>query len=90
MKTKKIQPKIPVKAIPRSIDKYTRVSDAIGYIESGYVVLPNNAPWVADFIKECEAFTADDAHDNDDQIDVLCDAISHMLHNGRTAVADTL
>lgn len=87
---KKIQPKIPVKAIPRSIDKYTRVSDVLGYIESGYVMLPNNAPWVADFIKECEAFTADDAHDNDDQIDVLCDAISHMLHNGRVSVADTL
>lgn len=87
---KKLKPKIPVKAIPRSIDKYTRVSDVVSYIESGYVVLPNNAAWVADFIKECEEFTADDAHDNDDQIDVLCDAISDMLHNGRTAIADTL
>ena len=87
---KVIKPKIPVKAIPRSIDKYTRVSDVLGYIESGYVVLPNNAPWVADFIKECEEFTADDAHDNDDQIDALCDAISDMLHNGRVSVGDTL
>ena len=87
---KTIKPKIPVKAIPRSTDKYTRVSDILSYIESGYVRLPNNAPWVADFIKECEEFTADDAHDNDDQIDVLCDAISDMLHSGRTSIADTL
>lgn len=87
---KKIKPKIPVKAIPRNIDKYTRVSDVLGYIESGYVVLPANAPWVAEFIAECEAFTADDAHDHDDQIDTMCDAISDMLHSGRVAVADTL
>lgn len=87
---KVLKPKIPVKAVPRSVDKYSRVSDVLSYIESGYIVLPNNAPWVADFIKECEEFTADDAHDNDDQIDVLCDAISDMLHSGRTSIADTL
>lgn len=87
---KKIKPAIPVKAIPRSIDKYTRVSDVLGYIESGHVVLPANAPWVHEFVKECEAFTADDAHDHDDQIDTLCDAISNMLHNGRTSIAEML
>lgn len=87
---KKIKPKIPVKAIPRSIDKYTRVSDVLGYIESGYVKLPEGAPWVHDFIAECEAFTADDAHDHDDQIDTMCDAISNMLHNGKASIAETL
>ncbi len=76
-----IKPRIPVKAIPRSIDKLTRVQDVLGYIESGYVMLPDNAPWVRDFIAECEAFTADDAHDYDDQIDPMCDAISDMLNN---------
>ena len=87
---KKIKPVIPVKAIPRSIDKYTRVSDVLGYIESGFVRLPMNAPWVHEFIKECEAFTADDAHEYDDQVDTMCDAISNMLHNGRPNVGDTL
>jgi predicted phage terminase large subunit-like protein len=87
---KKIRPAIPVKAIPRSVDKYTRVSDVLGYIESGYVVLPENAPWVHDFIKECEAFTSDDAHDYDDQIDPMCDAISDMLHQGRANAEDWL
>lgn len=87
---KKIKPVIPVKAIPRNIDKYTRVSDVLGYIESGYVRLPTNASWVSDFIAECEAFTADDAHDHDDQIDTMCDAISEMLHNGRPNAKDIL
>lgn len=87
---KKIRPAIPVKAIPRSVDKYTRVSDVLGYIESGYVVLPENAPWVYEFIKECEAFSADDSHDYDDQIDPMCDAISDMLHNGRPKQEDWL
>ena len=78
---KVLKPKIPVNAIPRSIDKLTRVQDILGYIESGYVMLPDGAPWVRDFIAECEAFTADDAHDYDDQIDPMCDAISDMLNN---------
>ena len=87
---KVLKPKIPVKAIPRSIDKLTRVQDSIGFIESGYVMLPENAPWVHDFIAECEAFTADDAHDYDDQIDTLCDAISDMLHNSNNSIKDML
>ena len=78
---KVLKPKIPVNAIPRSIDKLTRVQDILGYIESGYVMLRDGAPWVRDFIAECEAFTADDAHDYDDQIDPMCDAISDMLNN---------
>ena len=85
-----IKPKIPVKAIPRSVDKFTRVMDVLGYIESGYVMIPENAPWVHDFIAECEAFTADDAHDYDDQIDPMIDAISDMLHNRTPNLKDML
>ena len=87
---KKLKPKIPVKAIPRSIDKLTRVMDVQGYIQSGYVKLPANAPWVHDYISECEAFTANDSHKHDDQVDVTCDAISDMLHNGNSSIKDML
>ena len=80
-----VRPSIPVKAIPRSIDKYTRVNDILGFIESGYVMIPENAPWVHDFVSECESFTADDAHDYDDQIDPMCDAISDMLNESTRA-----
>jgi predicted phage terminase large subunit-like protein len=71
--------KIPVFGIQRNIDKLTRVQDVLSYIESGFVYLPDNAHFVADFISECEAFTADDGHDHDDQIDPMCDAINDML-----------
>lgn len=85
---KKIKPRIPVKPIPRGsgANKLTRVMDVQGYIESGYVKLPMDAPWVTDFIAECESFTADDTHAHDDQIDPMCDAISQMLHNGKTSL----
>lgn len=74
-----ITPAIPVKAISRSLDKYTRLQDVLGFIESGHVMLPESAPWVSDFIAECESFTADDAHDHDDQIDPMIDAINMMM-----------
>ena len=73
--------RIPIKGIERSTDKLTRVMDVVSYIESGYVVLPEEASWVSDFIAECEAFTADDTHAHDDQIDPMADAINDLLAN---------
>lgn len=75
--------KIPIRAIQRNVDKLTRVQDVMSYIESGYVMLPANAAFVSDFVSECEAFTADNAHDHDDQIDPMCDAINDMLAGSR-------
>jgi len=71
--------KIPIKAIQRNKDKYTRFMGVAGYIESGYVCLPANAPFLHDFISECEAFTSDDSHKHDDQIDPMLDAINGMI-----------
>jgi len=70
---------MPVQAIQRSRDKFSRVMDAISYIESGYVKLPAAQDWVSDFISECEAFTSDNTHAFDDQIDPMLDAIKEML-----------
>lgn len=75
----KREAKIPIRAIQRTTDKLTRLQDVLSYIESGYVVLPSESSYISDFIKECEAFTADDAHDHDDQIDPMIDAINDML-----------
>lgn len=72
---------IPIFAIQRNKDKYTRVLDVQGYIEAGYVSIPDNLPFVSDFVAECEAFTADDSHAHDDQIDPMCDAIVEMLQS---------
>lgn len=71
-------PIIPLEPKERSKDKYTEVSDALPYIESGYVHIPEDAPWVSDFTRECDEFTADDTHAHDDQIDPMCDAIDDI------------
>jgi len=70
---------IPVKGIERNTDKVLRVMDALPYIDVGSVYIPESAPWVSDFIQECEAFTADMSHSHDDQIDPMLDAIHTML-----------
>ena len=73
-----------MKGIERVSDKLTRVMDVVSYIESGLVFIPEDAPWVNDFVAECEAFTADDTHAHDDQIDPMVDAINDMLAKRRS------
>lgn len=70
---------IPVGAIERNKDKLTRVMDVLGYIEAGMLMVPEDATFTNDFIEECEAFTADDTHAHDDQIDPMVDAAGDML-----------
>ncbi|MCH0685584.1 phage terminase large subunit [Escherichia coli] len=67
----------PVKAIQRNKDKYTRLFDVQGYIESGYVYLPASAEWVNDFLAEMESITSD-FKTHDDQLDPMMDAIEEM------------
>lgn len=74
-------PLSPPTGIQRNNDKYSRVMDSVAYIESGYVVLPDQAPWVSDFVAECEAFTAEGSGSHDDQIDPMCDAIKIMFRS---------
>jgi len=71
--------RIPVFGIPRNIDKYSRVQDALPSIEAGHVFIPAEAVWVGGFVQEAESFTADDSHEHDDQIDPMCDAIKELL-----------
>lgn len=75
------QPAIPVQAVQRTKDKYTRVQDVIAYIEIGLCAIPEDAPFTSDFLEEHEAFKADDTHDHDDQVDTTVDAIMDMLSN---------
>lgn len=71
--------KMPVKGIERSTDKFSRFMDVQAYIEAGLVCVPEDAPWLTDFVAECEALTADDTHAYDDQIDPMIDAINDLL-----------
>ena len=67
---------IPITPIQRDKDKVTRAYDAVPEIEAGNVMLPENAPWLSDFLSEAEAFP-NGAHD--DQLDPMMDAIADML-----------
>lgn len=73
---------IPVEGIQRSKDKYTRFMDVQGHIESGYVHIPEEAPWLSDFLMECEEVTAE-FNTHDDQIDPMMDAINDIMNNKR-------
>lgn len=80
---------IPIKAVGVDTDKYTRVLGVQAYIQSGYVYLPEDEPWLLDFTSECEAFTATDSHAHDDQVDTLVMAIKE-LKSGNVDFLDIL
>lgn len=62
---------IPVIAIPREKDKYTRALDAVPACAAGLIMLPQSAPWLKEFEAEVAAFP-DGAFD--DQVDPFIDA----------------
>lgn len=62
-----------------SKDKYTRVYAITPIIEAGMVYLEKDAPYLFDFLDECESFTADDTHPHDDQVDAMVYAINGMI-----------
>lgn len=75
---------IPVVPVQRNKDKISRAHDAAPFIESGNVVLPQDAPWLSDFLAEVSAFPAG-AHD--DQLDPMFDAVNLVQRMPTTKVA---
>lgn len=63
---------IPITPVQRNNDKLSRAHDAAPFIESGNVLLPQDAPWLSDFLSEASSFPGG-AHD--DQLDPMFDAI---------------
>lgn len=78
------EPRVLVSPIKRTKDKLTRWMDAHPHIEAGDVMLPSDAPWLSDFLRECQDLAPNDTHPHDDQVDALCDAISDMLGSDKT------
>jgi predicted phage terminase large subunit-like protein len=64
---------LPVIAVQRNKDKISRGYDAAPFIETGNVLLPQDAPWLSDFLAEVAVFPSG-AHD--DQLDPMFDAIN--------------
>lgn len=67
---------VPVVAIERNRDKVTRAYDAAPLIESGNVLLPQNAQWLSDFLAESRTFPN---AQHDDMLDPMMDAVADML-----------
>lgn len=65
-----------------SKSKYTRVYVITPIIEAYMIYLPKDAPYLKEFLDECESFTANDTHPHDDQIDPMVYAINGMIVQG--------
>lgn len=61
--------------VQRNKDKLSRGYDAAPFIESGNVLLPQDAPWLSDLLAEASTFPGG-AHD--DQLDPMFDAIANV------------
>ena len=52
-------------------DKFTRFNEIAADLESGYCHIPESAPWLLEFLSECEAFTGGKQDAHDDMVDCL-------------------
>ena len=69
--------RIPMLAVKADKDKISRANAITPLVESGHVFLPENAPWVADYIDQMAVFPAG-AHDEDP--DVTSQALNYLSH----------
>jgi predicted phage terminase large subunit-like protein len=77
----------PVISIPRGVDKLTRAMDSAPFVQAGQVLLPQEAPWLSEFLSEAAAFPKG-AHD--DQLDPMMDAITDILGGGEVDYSQIL
>jgi predicted phage terminase large subunit-like protein len=68
-----------VEGIPRDRDKVSRAKSGAPEIKKGKVLLPLNAPWIGEYVREFHKFNSAMTHKYDDQIDPTLDAIEDNL-----------
>lgn len=76
---------IPVVALQRDKDKYTRALDVVPSVATGLVLVPKSAPWKSAFVSEYAAFPDGSF---DDQIDPFMDAVTEMCGGGTYTLAN--
>lgn len=80
--------RVPVVSIERDRDKLARALDCTPQLAVSALIIPDEAPWKLDFIKEILQFTgADDKHD--DQVDTVMDAVEETMIKG-SSMADVM
>lgn len=81
---------IPVLPLQADKDKLTRLEAVLAHVEAGNVELPNNPEQNKDLLNECEAFTRDDSHSHDDQVDTLVYGIMVGLSKLQVSILEVL
>jgi len=71
--------RIPVLPVKVDVNKVARANSATPLIEAGRVFLPENAPWLFDYIEELSAFPN---AEHDDQVDSTTQALAYMRGPG--------
>lgn len=77
---------MPMIEIPRAVDKVLRANDVTPHIKAGHVHIPEDAPWVSQYLLEFSEFPNGK---NDDQVDPTIDAIADLLQ-GSLYTLDTV
>jgi len=72
---------LPIEGLQRARDKLTRAMDVVGFVSSGQVFLPSDAPWLSDYLQELRQFPQGRY---DDQVDPTLDALADMLGGGQS------
>lgn len=81
---------IPVLPLQADKDKLTRLEAVLPHIEAGNVELPGTPEENKEFLNECEAFTRDDSHKHDDQVDTLVYGIMVGLSKLQVSILEVL
>lgn len=63
-------------------DKYTRFLEVSAELESGLCFIPESAPWLSEFLAQCEGFTGG----NQDTKDDYCDALIYAIKTARKGI----
>lgn len=79
---------IPVIPLQADKDKLTRLEAVLSHIEAGNVELADNPECNKELLDECEAFTRDDSHKHDDQVDTLVYGIMVGLSHFKASILD--
>jgi predicted phage terminase large subunit-like protein len=74
---------LPIEAQRPIGDKFTRLSAVIGYIESGLVMVPEEAEWLGDFLAEITRFPN---VRNDDQVDAFIQTMAAAIESARQPI----
>lgn len=68
---------LPLHEVTVYKDKFTRVCDVLDILHSSFYI-PNDAPWLASYLKELSDFTSNRQHKHDDQVDITTQALYYL------------